>query len=112
MGAKVNPNERGPAMGKKAAEALDVSFDELPNYLHAKHAVYMEVGDATYYLTDANDQYWRAQDTAQLNDKSHFVDVSDLVPTISEFMTLPFADGKSIKDLFDEATFYASEMTE
>ena len=41
-------------MGVKSAEALDVSFDELPNYLHAKHSVYMEVGGATYYLTDVN----------------------------------------------------------
>ena len=46
-------------MGTKAAEALDVSFDELPNYLHAKHSVYMEFGSETYYLTDVNDRYWR-----------------------------------------------------
>ena len=82
-------------MGVKSAEALDVSFDELPNYLHAKHSVYMEVGGATYYLTDVNDRYWRAQDTAQFNDKGHYVDASELVPTVSEFMTLPFVDGKS-----------------
>ena len=54
-------------MGTKAAEALDVSFDELPNYLHAKHSVYMEIGSETYYLTDVNDRYWRAQDTAKHN---------------------------------------------
>ena len=48
----------------------------------------------------------------RLNDKGHYVDASDLVPTVSEFLTLPFADGKSISDLFDEATFYASEKTE
>lgn len=30
-------------MGTKAAEALDVSFDELPNYLHAKHSVYLSL---------------------------------------------------------------------
>ena len=35
--------------------------------------------------------------------------MSELVPTISEFLELPFLDGKSIKDLFDDATFYASE---
>ena len=99
-------------MGTKAAEALDVSFDELPNYLHAKHSVYMEVGGATYYLTDVNDRYWRAQRTDQLNDKGHYVDASDLVPTVSEFLALPFADGKSVADLFGEATFYASEKTE
>ena len=82
-------------MGTKAAEALDVSFDELPTYLHAKHSVYMEVDGATYYLTDVNDQYWRAQDTTKLNEKGHYVDASELVPTLSEFLTLPFADGRT-----------------
>ena len=99
-------------MGTKAAEALDVSFDELPTYLHAKHSVYMEVDGTTYYLTDVNDQYWRAQDTTKLNEKGHYVDASELVPTLSEFLTLPFADGKSIADVFDKATFYASEKAE
>ena len=96
-------------MGIKAPEALDVTFDELTTYLHANHSVYMEVGGETYYLTDVNDRYWRVQDTTQLNDKGHYVDCSELVPTISEFLELPFLDGKSIKDLFDDATFYASE---
>ena len=99
-------------MGTKAAEALDVSLDELPTYLHAKHSVYMEVDGATYYLTDVNDRYWRVQDTTCLNDKGHYVDASELVPTVSEFLALPFADGKSISDLFDQATFYASEKAE
>ena len=96
-------------MGIKAPEALDVTFDDLTTYLHANHAVYMEVGGETYYLTDVNDRYWRVQDTTKFNDKGHYVDCSELVPTISEFLELPFLDGKSIKDLFDEATFYASE---
>lgn len=99
-------------MGLKSAEALDISFDELPTYLLAKHAVYMEVGGKTFYLTDVNDCYWRAQDTAQLNDKGHYVDVSELVPTVSEFMALPFMDGKSVGDMFEEATFFASEKPE
>lgn len=103
---------KGVAMGTKAAEALDVSLDELPTYLHAKHSVYMEVDGATYYLTDVNDRYWRVQDTTCLNDKGHYVDASELVPTVSEFLALPFADGKSISDLFDQATFYASEKAE
>ena len=96
-------------MGIKAPEALDVTFDDLTTYLHAKHSVYMEVDGATYYLTDVNDRYWRAQDTTKLNEKGHYVDASELVPTISEFLELPFLEGKSIKDLFDDATFYASE---
>lgn len=96
-------------MGTKAAEALDVSFDELPNYLHAKHSVYMEVDGVTYYLTDVNDRYWRAQDTTSFNDKGHYVDVSELVTTVGEFLSLPFVDGRSIEDVFGESVFYASE---
>ncbi len=99
-------------MGKKDVEALDITIEELPTYLHTNHAVYMEVADGLYYLTDVNDQYWRAQDTTKLNEKGHYVDASELVPTLSEFLTLPFADGKSIADVFDKATFYASEKAE
>ena len=99
-------------MGVKAAEVLEVSYDDLQVYLHANHSVYMEVDGATYYLTDVNDRYWRAQDTSQLNEKGHYVDCSELVPTISEFLELPFADGKSIKDLYENATFYASVKPE
>ena len=99
-------------MGMKAAEALEISYDELPTYLHANHSVYMEVDGATYYLTDVNDRYWRVQDTTQFNDKGHYVDCSELVPTISEFLELPFLDGKSVKDLFDGATFFESEKPE
>lgn len=95
-------------MGVKAAEVLEISYDDLRTYLHANHSVYMEVEGASYYLTDVNDRYWRVQDTAQLNEKGHYVDCSELVPTIGEFLSLPFADGKSIADLFDQATFYAS----
>ena len=72
----------------------------------------MEVDGATYYLTDVNDRYWRVQDTSQLNEKGHYVDCSELVPTVSEFLELPFAEGKSIKDVFDQAVFYASEKAE
>lgn len=99
---------KGAVMGTKAAEALDVSFDELSTYLHAHHSVYMEVDGITYYLTDVNDRYWRAQDTTTLNEKGHYVDASELVPTVSEFITLPFVDGRSIAEVFDRATFYTS----
>lgn len=99
-------------MGTKAAEALDVSFEELPTYLHANHSVYMDVDSETYYLTDVNDRYWRVQRTDELNEKGHYVDASELVPTISEFLELPFKDGEAIKDVFDRATFFASEKTE
>ncbi|MEE8723108.1 MAG: CDP-alcohol phosphatidyltransferase [Eggerthellaceae bacterium] len=96
-------------MGQKAADALAISYEEFPTYLHANHSVYMDVDGAVYYLTDANDQYWRAQDTAQKNEKGHYVDCSELVPTLAEFLELPFADGESVADMFERATFFASE---
>lgn len=99
-------------MGVKAEEALEVSYEDLPMYLHANHSMYMDVDDATYYLTDVNDRYWRVQDTAELNEKGHYIDCSDLVPTLSEFLDLPFLHGKSVADLFDEAVFFASEKPE
>ena len=100
-------------MGMKAEEKLEISYDELTTYLHAHHSVYMDVHGASYYLTDVNDRYWRVQDTSKMNEKNHYVDCSELVPTISEFLSLPFGEEqKCIKDLFDEAEFYASEKPE
>lgn len=99
-------------MGIKAAEALDISQEDLRPYLHAHHSVYMEVDGETYYLTDVNDLYWRVQRTDTLNEKGHYVDASELVPTLSEFLDLPFKDGKSVNDLFESATLYASEKPE
>lgn len=95
-------------MGTKATEELDVSLDELPMYLRAHHSVYMDVDDTSYYLTDVNDRYWRAQDTRRLNEKGHYVDSSEIVPTINEFLDLAFVDGKKIEEIFEKATFYAS----
>ena len=95
-------------MGMKAEEALAISYEELTNYLRANHSVFMQVGEATYYITDVNDHDWRAQDVNQLNEKGHFTDCSELVYILNDFLALPFIDGKSIKDVFDEATFYAS----
>ena len=77
-------------MGKKDVEALEITIDELPTYLHTNHSAYMEVADG------------------QFNEKGHYVDCSPLVPTIAEFLDLPFHEGKSIRDLAAEATFYAS----
>ena len=100
-------------MGMKAEEKLEISLDELTTYLHKYHSVYMAVDGASYYLTDVNDRYWRVQDTSKLNEKSHYVDCSELVPTISEFLHLPFGeDGKTITEVFDEADFYASVKPE
>lgn len=98
-------------MGIKAAEALEISCEELPMYLRTNHSVYMDVDSASYYITDGNDRYWRVQDTSKLNEKGHYTDCSELIPLLSEFLELPFADGKSVNDLFDQATFFASTST-
>ena len=95
-------------MGKRASEALDINYDQLADYLHSHHSVYMKIDSKVYYLTDANYEAWRAQDTSQRNEKGHYIDCSDLVDTVDEFLALPFVGGKTIKDVFDGATFYAS----
>lgn len=95
-------------MGKRASEALDINYDQLADYLHSHHSVYMKIDSKIYYLTDVNYEAWRAQDTSQRNEKGHYIDCSDLVNTVDEFLALPFVGGKTIKDVFDGATFYAS----
>ena len=99
-------------MGIKAQEPLDITFDDLSTYMRMNHSIYMDVNGTTYYLTDVNEHYWRAQDTAQLNEKGHYVDASELVPTVNEFLALPFINGKRIEEVFDEADFYAAEKPE
>ncbi len=95
-------------MGKMAEEPLEIAYDDLREYLHVNHSAYMTVAGKTYYLTDVNSHYWRAQDTDQRNEKGNYVDCSDIVPTISELCVIPFIDGKTIKDVFGEATLFAS----
>ncbi len=95
-------------MGKKAAEELEINYSELADYLHAHHSVYMKVDTDVYYLTDVNFEAWRAQDTSLRNSKNHFVDCSDLVPTVDEFLALPFVNGNTIEEVFSHATFYES----
>lgn len=95
-------------MGRKADQALELTFDELYTYLRANHCVYMDVNGGSYYITDVNDHDWRAQDVSKLNEKGHYTDCSELVYILNEFLCLPFVDGKSIKDVFADATFYAS----
>ena len=95
-------------MGVQAEEVLEVgSFDEFANYLRANTRVFMELGDKTYYLTHT-DGYWRAQDCSELNDKGHFVDCSELVPTLNELLGLAWLDGKSVEDVFADAKFSKS----
>lgn len=95
-------------MGKRSSEELDLDYPGLVDYLHHKHSVYMKVGSAMYYLTDANFEAWRAQDTSKRNAKNHYVDCSDLVASLDEFLAIPFVSGSTIKDVFDSAKFYAS----
>ena len=56
----------------------------------------------------SNFEAWRAQDTSRRNHKNHFVDCSPLVPTVDEFLSLPFIHGNTIEQEFAHATFYAS----
>lgn len=98
-------------MGKKAQDPIVLEGEDLSKHLLANHAVYMDYADASYYLTDVNDHFWRVQDTSQLNDKGHYVDASEPVATLSEFlaMPLPVLGDKSVADVQADATFYASE---
>ena len=95
-------------MGQKAQDPIALGADELESYLRANHSLYMDLAGSSYYLTDVNDHYWRAQDVAQKNDKGHYVDVSEPVPTVAEFLADPVFDGKSLAEVRGEATFYAS----
>ena len=96
-------------MGARSEEALDLEFDNLADYLRGNHAAYMEVNGKLYYLTDVDKHYWRAQDTDKLNEKGHYCDCSEIVTNVDEFVNaVPVDDGKTIADVFEDATFYAS----
>ena len=96
-------------MGRKAEEPLEIDFEGFQTYLRSKTRVFMDVDGDEYYVTHT-DGYWRVQDCSKLNDKGRFTDCSELVSTRPEVIELPFRDGKSIHDLFDEATFYESDQ--
>ena len=94
-------------MGVMAEETLEIGPDTLESYLRSNTRVFAKVGENTYYVTHT-DGYWRVQDCSKLNEKQHFTDCSDLVPTVTEVLHLPCIDGKSLADVADEAEFYAS----
>lgn len=94
-------------MGLKANEAIEVDFEGFLAYLRSKTRVFMDVDGKEYYITHT-DGYWRVQDCSKLNDKGRFTDCSELVATMPELIELPWCDGKSIHDLFSEATFFES----
>lgn len=96
-------------MGRKVEEPLEIDFEGLQAYLRSKTRVFMDVDGDEYYITHT-DGYWRVQDCAKLNDKGRFTDCSELVATMPEVIELPFRDGKSIHDLFDQAVFYESDQ--
>lgn len=94
-------------MGKMAEETVEIGPDTLDGYLRANTRVFAEVGEKTYYVTHT-DGYWRVQDCGRLNDKGHFTDCSDLVPTVDEELNLPCIDGKSLLEVAADASFHAS----
>ena len=60
-------------MGRQSDEALKLAdIDELIHYLMQNHSAYMQWSEVTYYLTDANDIYWRAQNTNVVKRKGPF----------------------------------------
>ena len=70
-------------MGRQSDEALQLAdADELVNYLMGAHCAYMQWRELTYYLTDANDIYWRAQDTNELNLRPAIVVVVEATPIV------------------------------
>lgn len=94
-------------MGKMAEETVEIGPDTLDGYLRANTRVFAEVGEKTYYVTHT-DGYWRIQDCANLNEKGHFSDCSDLVPTVNEVINLPFHNGRTLLELAGEAEFFPS----
>lgn len=96
-------------MGRKVEEPLEIDFEGFQTYLRSNTRVFMDVDGDEYYITHT-DGYWRVQDCGKLNDKGRFTDCSELVATMPEVIEIPFRDGKSVRDLFDQATFYASDQ--
>lgn len=94
-------------MGIKAEETITCDYEGFVQLLRGETRAFMDISDDEYYITHT-DGYWRIQDCHKLNDKGHFTDCSELVPTLPELMDLPWRDGKSLHDLFDEATFHVS----
>lgn len=94
-------------MGKMAEEAVEIGPDTLDAYLRSNTRVFAKVGEDTYYVTHT-DGYWRIQDCSNLNEKGHFTDCSDLVPTLDEVLNLPFSYGRSLLEVADEAQFFPS----
>lgn len=94
-------------MGVMAEETVEIGPDALDGYLRSKTRVFAKVGEDTYYVTHT-DGYWRVQDCGKINDKGHFTDCSELVPTLNEVLHLPCIGGKSLLDIAGEAEFYES----
>lgn len=94
-------------MGRMAEETLEIGPDTLDGYLRSNTRVFAKVGEDTYYVTHT-DGYWRVQDCGKLNDKGHFTDCSDLVPTVDEVLNLSCIGGKTLLDVASQAEFHAS----
>ena len=105
--AKAKGSAGENVLAARRREKLEIGPDTLEGYLRSNTRVFTKVNDATYYVTHT-DGYWRVQDCANLNDKGHFTDCSELVPTLNEVMNLPVFDGKSLVDVAADAEFYAS----
>ncbi len=94
-------------MGVMAQEKLEIGPEGLEGYLRSATRVFAKVGDGTFYVTHT-DGYWRVQDCSKLNEKGHFTDCSELVPTVGEVLNLPVFDGKTLLEVAGSAEFFES----
>jgi len=94
-------------MGVMAEEALEIGPDGIEGYLRSHTRVFAKVDGGTYYVTHT-DGYWRVQTCDTLNDKGHFTDCSELVPTLHEVLHLPCINERSLADVAGEAQFFES----
>lgn len=94
-------------MGVMAQEKLEIGPEGLEGYLRSATRVFAKVGEDTFYVTHT-DGYWRVQDCSKLNEKGHFTDCSELVPTVDEVLNLPALGGKTLLEVAETAEFFES----
>lgn len=80
---------------------VNCDFEGFLKFLRSKTRAFLKLDGHDYYVTHT-DGFWRVQDCAELNEKGHFSDCSELVNTTAELVELPWQAGKSIHDLYSD----------
>jgi hypothetical protein len=80
---------------------VNCDFEGFLKFLRSKTRAFLKLDGHDYYVTHT-DCFWRVQDCAELNEKGHFSDCSELVNTMVELVELPWKAGKSIHDLYSD----------